>query len=306
MDRSLVVIYDIDSRRSVLIDSGYSESPELIDLMKSRGRRVSACLCTHFHVDHMGNNGLLQKVYGAKIYASELEIEVQKKRYESDEGSSFEWMDRDKYFFGESGKYRTKPVAEDQREVNVDGARFTVEKLYGHSPAHLGFATPDGVLHVGDAFMTDRVLRHSKVPYELNITKTLDTLEKIRHMDYPYFAASHMGIVEQKDIGRVIGANIDYHESMLSYIESRLGRSWENMQTFIMEIIENRGVNIKRSSNIGWIPAAVRSYIDHLALKGKVVFGNEDGEKIRPVSTEDILVKQKEALSAYSVYLRRA
>ena len=80
MDRSLVVISDVTGRKCVLIDSGYSEAPDLLDFLKSRGRRPAAVLCTHFHVDHMGNNGLLQREAGSKIYAAALEIEVQRSR----------------------------------------------------------------------------------------------------------------------------------------------------------------------------------------------------------------------------------
>lgn len=302
MDRSLVVISDTTGRECVLIDSGYSEAPDLLDFLKSRGRRPAAVLCTHFHVDHMGNNGLLQREAGSKIYAAALEIEVQRSRYESDEGSSFKWMDRDKYFFGESGKYKTRPVAPGQKSVQIGGASFLVEELFGHSPAHLGFATPDGVLHVGDAIMTDRVLRHSKVPYELNITKTLETLEKMRHLDYPLFAASHMGIIERRDIGGVITANIDYHLDMLDYIEKNLDSGWENMDMVIREIIEGRGVNIARSGNIGWIPSAVRSYIDHLVREGRAEMRSAD-------SGAAALGKQprtEELLSAYNMMLRRS
>lgn len=310
MDSSLVVICDTNDRECVLIDSGFSESPELLDLLKSRGKRAAAVLCTHFHVDHMGNNGLLQREHGAKIYASAREIEVQKERFENDGSFSFEWMSRERYFFGASGKYRSKAVTEDQRTVRAGGASFRVEKLYGHSPAQLGFATPDGVLHIGDAFMTDRVLRHSKVPYELNITRTLRTLEKIKHMDYPFYAASHMGIVERKDLAEAVDANISYHESMLDYIESRLGREWVNMDTFIMEIIDSRGVNIKKSSNMGWLPSAVKSYIDHLIRVGRIVTsGDQASENARASgeSSQSRYPKKTEGLlSGYNVLMRKA
>lgn len=309
MDSSLVVICDTNDRECVLIDSGYSESPELLELLESRGKRAGAVLCTHFHVDHMGNNGLLQKKHGAKIYASAREIEVQKERFENDGSFSFEWMSRERYFYGASGRYVSKAVAEDQKTVRAGGAVFKVEKLYGHSPAHLGFATPDGVLHVGDAFMTDRVLRHSKVPYELNITRTLHTLEKIKRMDYPYYAASHRGIVERKDILDVVDANISYHESMLDYIENLLGSDWVNMDTFILEIIANRGVNIKKSTNMGWLPSAVKSYIDHLIREGRVItsgdsiseyarLGGAGSERRHPKKTEGLL-------SGYNVLMRK-
>ena len=150
--------------------------------------------------------------------------------------------------------------------------------------------------------MTDRVLRHSKVPYELNITKTLETLEKMRHLDYPLFAASHMGIIERRDIGGVITANIDYHLDMLDYIEKNLDSGWENMDMVIREIIEGRGVNIARSGNIGWIPSAVRSYIDHLVREGRAEMRSAD-------SGAAALGKQprtEELLSAYNMMLRRS
>lgn len=271
LDQSLVVTYDINDRETVIIDSGYRERPELIKWARGNGKEIKAVLCTHFHVDHMGNNGLLQREMGTEIFASAREYEVQQTRFNSDDPISFKWMDREKYFFGASGRFDTVVLPPDQREIIISGCRFKVEPLLGHSPGHIGFATPDGILHIGDAFMSDMVLRHSKVPYELNITETLKTLERVKYMGYKYYAASHRAVIPEKDIAKTLDDNIDYHNNMLDQIERRLN-GWQRMDRFIMEVIENRGVQIKNTRSIGWLPVAVRSYIEHLIREGRVVY----------------------------------
>ena len=280
MDQSVVVTYDLSDKEMVLIDSGYRQHDDLIQWARDRGKRIRAVLCTHFHIDHMGNNGLLQREMGAEIFASEREYQVQQERFGSNDQISFDWMDREKYFFGDSGRFDTIVVAPDQNEVDIEGTMFRVEGLPGHSPGHIGFSTPDGVLHIGDAFMSDIVLRHSKVPYEYNITDTLTTLERVKKMNYDYYAASHRSIIGKDDIARVIDDNIAYHNDMLDEIERRLN-GWQSMDRFVMEVIENRGVQIKTTRSIGWLPVAVRSYIEHLIREGRVIYksGNlTDGE----------------------------
>ena len=280
MDQSVVVTYDLSDKEMVLIDSGYRQHDDLLQWARDRGKRIRAVLCTHFHIDHMGNNGLLQREMGTEIFASEREYQVQQERFGSNDQISFDWMDREKYFFGDSGRFDTTVVTPEQREIVIDGRVFRAEDLPGHSPGHLGFATPDGILHIGDAFMSDIVLRHSKVPYEFNITDTLATLERVKRMSYDYYAASHRSIITESDIARVIDDNIAYHNDMLDEIERRLN-GWQRMDRFVMEVIENRGVQVKTTRSIGWLPVAVRSYIEHLIREERVIYkaGNlTDGE----------------------------
>jgi hypothetical protein len=218
----------------------------------------------------MGNNGLLQREMGSRIFASRRDIMIQKLRYESDDPISFKWMSKEKYHFGDSGKFDPTPIEPDEERVSILGTEFKIERLDGHSPDHLGFATPDGVLHIGDALMSDMVLKKSKVPYEFDITKTLKTLERIKHMDYKYFAASHKAVIPKEQIATIADANIDYHRDMLGEIARRLN-GWQQAERFIKEAISNRGVNLRVTKSSGWLPLAVRSYIAHLVGEGIVV-----------------------------------
>lgn len=274
MEQSLVLLHDISDKETVLIDSGYFESPELLELLKARGKTVPAVLCTHLHVDHDGNNGLMQRKFGAKIYIGKGEKKVHDERYNSDVEVPFSWMSREQYFFGDSGKYDMTVIEDDVHEVKVGETVFSVERLPGHSPDHLGFGTPDGILMVADAVMTDSVLRKSKIPYELNITKAIKTLEMIPDLGYEQYAASHMGMITCEDIKRVCDDNLKLHNGMLMEIERRLN-GWQNLDKFVNETIANRGVHMRLTRNRGWIPAAICSYIDHLIREGRVVMSRE-------------------------------
>lgn len=293
MDQSLVVTYDLDDRRTVLIDSGYRECPELISWSRNRGREIAAVLCTHLHVDHMGNNGLIQRKMKADIHVSRREYQVQQARFRSDDAISFEWMGREKYFFGDSGMYETTIIEPDQKSVRIGDAEFIIEDLSGHSPGHIGFATPDGVLHIGDAFMSDIVLRHSKLPYEYDITKTLETLKRIKIMDHPYYVASHRAVIPAESIRETVDANIAYHEKMLDEILQRLN-GWQRMDRFILEVIANRGIEIRRSRSSVWLPVAVRSYIEHMIRDGRIETRRES------------LMGEGRALPKDEVYIKRS
>ncbi|MBQ9179180.1 MAG: MBL fold metallo-hydrolase, partial [Firmicutes bacterium] len=278
LEQSLCVLHDISDKETVLIDSGYFTSPELLELLKARGKRVPAVLCTHLHVDHIGNNGLLQRTFGSKIYVARKEKEIMEQRLNHQGAVPFKWMEPEKYFFGDSGICRITAINDKDKAIKIGGAEFKIERLSGHSPDHLGFATPDGVLHIGDSMMTDMVLKKSKIPYEFNITSALETLERFKVMDYPYFAASHMDVVLKQDMPKIAGENIAFHNKVLDEMEKNLD-VWKEQERFIEETITGRGVHIRLTRNSGWLPSAIRSYLGHLIRQGRITRKTENGKK---------------------------
>ena len=52
-----------------------------------------------------------------------------------------------------------------QSRIQIDDAVFQLISLPGHSVGHTGVVTPDGICCIGDAIVSEDVLRVSKMPY---------------------------------------------------------------------------------------------------------------------------------------------
>ena len=78
----IIPVVQISRHEVVLIDSGESETPEMIPMLKEQGLRVRAVLHTHLHTDHMANDKLLIRNFGTQVYAHPEEIwRVQSREY---------------------------------------------------------------------------------------------------------------------------------------------------------------------------------------------------------------------------------
>jgi hypothetical protein len=61
---------------------------------------------------------------------------------------------------------------------------------------HNSYITPDGVCYGGDALLCGHALTVSKLPYALNVRKSLETIEQFRTLDCPCMILAHKGVVE--------------------------------------------------------------------------------------------------------------
>ena len=192
---ALIPTYILNEKEVVFIDSGVHYDPGLISFIRAIGVSVYAVLQTHLHEDHCANNRIMISRFGTRIFAHPAEIEVVR----SVENMHESWFvsqpeTADKYL--RSYRYPIEPVDMDRKEIVLRGTTFRVEPLYGHSQGHLGFVTPDNVLCTGDALLSPKMARFSKMPFFDNIAQAMDSMRKIAEMDYPYYALAHMEIIQ--------------------------------------------------------------------------------------------------------------
>ena len=120
----------MDGNSAILIDTGSEEKASLLTLLESHHLTPRAIINTHLHIDHIGCNKLLQEKFECPAYCPIEEIE--------------------------DARYDAGVVS-----PNTPDGPCTTIPLPGHSVAHQGVVTPDGVCFVGDAIMSVR----SKLPY---------------------------------------------------------------------------------------------------------------------------------------------
>ena len=151
---ALLPVYKLTDRDVVLIDTGYAKLDRagLTALIDGSGWRLRAILCSHAHFDHTGNVRYLQERYGAKAAISLIEagISVNPDSYRANYVALTYGKSRE--LFLEECFTADRVIFPQEDHIDVDGARFGVLSLPGHSAGQLGFVTPDGLslIHISE------------------------------------------------------------------------------------------------------------------------------------------------------------
>ena len=184
---ALLPVYKLNDRDVVLIDTGYAKLDRagLTALIDGSGWRLRAILCSHAHFDHTGNVRYLQERYGAKAAISLIEagISVNPDSYRANYVALTYGKSRE--LFLEECFTADRVIFPQEDHIDVDGARFGVLSLPGHSAGQLGFVTPDGAAYVGDCLIDQHEIDAAKLPTSMFIARDLDSKAALRATDYP-------------------------------------------------------------------------------------------------------------------------
>lgn len=203
----LIPTYTLPDNELILVDSGLREDPELLEFLSERKLRVYAVLQTHLHIDHVANNKTFYRLFGTRIFATEKEIS----RINTGTGLMREWnIQTSLHQDGYTGDYEYpfEIISEDTQEIVLRDTPFRVVPLPGHSLGHIGFATPDNVLCIGDAILSPFMVHHAKLPYFEDIRASIDSMRRIGASHYAWYTLAHMEAVAGRDMPGLIRENI--------------------------------------------------------------------------------------------------
>ena len=196
-----------------LIDTGYAKLDRagLTALIDGSGWRLRAILCSHAHFDHTGNVRYLQERYGAKAAISLIEagISVNPDSYRANYVALTYGKSRE--LFLEECFTADRVIFPQEDHIDVDGARFGVLSLPGHSAGQLGFVTPDGAAYLGDCLIDQHEIDAAKLPTSMFIAKDLDSKTALRATDYPAYIIAHKQVVtDRAELSALIDSNIAF------------------------------------------------------------------------------------------------
>ncbi len=257
VDESLIGIYHLQSGGIVLIDAGALESEELVAEIMARGLEVKAILLSHLHFDHISTAGLLWEQFHMPCYAHYLE-------------------EREKEF-----PTRWFPVTKlnDTDPIYVDGERFELLYTPGHTKGHLAFVTPDGVCCVGDAFMSHKPLRASKIPFFEDVDESIKSMELIRQTKCRAYLLCHEAVIAPEEVDALIDENIEKELELYRMIKDYVNHPMdvEEMVTGFMQLC---GIRNKFILQFEGYRGTVKSRCRCLAFAGELEF---DGKTVKPV-----------------------
>lgn len=266
---ALLPVYKLTDRDVVLIDTGYAKLDRagLTSLIDANGWRLRAILCSHAHFDHTGNVRYLQQRYGAPAAISLIEagISVNPDSYRANYVALTYGKSRE--IFLEECFTADRVIFPQDDHIDIDGARFGVLSLPGHSAGHIGFVTPDGAAYVGDCLIDQHEIDAAKLPTSMFIARDLESKESLRALRCPAYIIAHKQVLT--DIGPLIDRNLafilDKGQEVLDCLED--GMSFDQ---WIYTFCKKENVRTHNEFKFSVVERNFANFVDWLADEGRI------------------------------------
>lgn len=271
-----IPLFRLGGGRAVLIDSGLAvpDGPGILSLLRREGLTAAAVLTSHAHIDHTGNHSLLQREHGARLWMS---------LFDAAASSNAMGM---KALFANTSYHGTEEYAAsmlcradeiiwpEDTHVTVEGADFTVLRLPGHAPEHLGFVTPDGAAYLGDTLMSEQVLAAVRIPYCTCCELDLQSKRAAAELPYDCCIIAHNGV--RGDVRALAQANID---ALLEKVEVTAAQAdrWLSMEELVARAAAAMGMAGDSVYRIKVAERNIRTFAEHLMDTGRLAQRARDG-----------------------------
>ncbi|MDD2495868.1 MAG: MBL fold metallo-hydrolase [Tissierellia bacterium] len=241
---SFIPFYKINENDIIMLDSGlYDIETKIIkDILINYNFNVKAVVCSHAHVDHVGNNSWLKEQYNAEIIMPEYESFIFESIYNI-KSYLYKTHIRDMEKIYTPMLFKTdRKISADSEYIVVCGKKFQIVQLHGHSYYHLGIITPDNVFYVGDSLMSKEVIIESKMSYIADIRKDIESKEKIRQIKCDKYILAHKGVYDEID--EIIDANLSFIEEQVQFVIDIIRKKPMTFEEVCSEVF--MGLNIRK------------------------------------------------------------
>lgn len=196
---TLVTLYRLGNGRCILIDSGRSfEQEEMFQALELAGLIPVGVMSTHLHSDHTGNNAWLKKTYDCLTALPEGEARPTLFPTAVKEYLYFYTPQMALDIQGGNLAQPDRLIPRDAELFNFCDVTFRIVHTPGHTSDHIAIITPDNVCHVGDALISNELMR-AKMPYALSIQQMLKSAQLLGSLNCNSYIVSHRGIHTEID-----------------------------------------------------------------------------------------------------------
>ena len=224
-DWQLIPFYRVGEHQCILLDTGMVSQREALEAALQQAELTPiGILGSHAHTDHSPNHHYFQQKYQIPVMLSVGEAGLCATRLNL---KAYFYMLSPRQAGIEGDVAQMELIADevitpDETEVSFCGVDFGIVHTPGHSPDHISIRTPDDVLYLGDALLTDGELKDAKLPYFFSHRDAIASMEKLRDEKAELYLAAHRGTLT--DLDPVIDENIalieDRDRQVLELIDS--------------------------------------------------------------------------------------
>lgn len=264
-----IPFYKINDKEIIMLDSGWAagEREGIDNILEENNFKVTCIICTHAHIDHVGNNAhfkekynclIAMSAYGALICNSPSNLKLY---YNSQTLSDVI------EHFGSMLCKTDIMIFDTQNRINVCGIEFKILHTPGHSPDHISIITPDDVAYLGDALISYEVMAGAKMPYAYILKEDLKTKEKLYNLKCSKYVVAHKGTYS--DITELIRDNIDFYKIRAEKIYNIINDSM-TLEDILKACIKEFNIPVKTIHKYSLIERMLRSYIEYLTEEEKI------------------------------------
>ncbi len=271
-----IPFYKINEEEIILLDSGWAQGERkgIEELLEKNNYKVAGILCSHAHIDHIGNNTYFKRKYNCTIAMSAYEALVCSSAVNLKVYYSSQTLSVVAEHFGHMVCETDIMILDNQDQINVCGIKFRIVHTPGHSPAHICIITPDDVAYLGDALISYEVMKGAKMAYAFILREDLKSKAKLYALKCSRYIVAHKGMY--KDITKLISDNIDYYEDRASKINALIEGAM-TMEDIFKATIKKFDIHVKSTYRYAVIERMLRSYVEYLNETGSIELNIEDG-----------------------------
>lgn len=270
-----IPFYKINEKDIVMIDTGLAEGErrELDKLLEKNSFNIVGIICSHAHIDHIGNVGYFKEKYRCKVAMPETEAFIcsnlinLKMYYYSQ--SLYEMEEH----FGHMVCNVDIPIKQKEYSVNISGNSFKIFHTPGHSAAHICITTPDDVSYLGDTLISYEVMNGAKMPYAFILKEDLKSKQKLHRLKSSKYIVAHKGIYN--DITGLIDDNINFYKDRANKIYELIDKPMTT-EDIIKKVVKEWEIGIRNTRKYNIIERILKSYIEYLSETKRVEIILED------------------------------
>ncbi len=271
-----IPFYKINDEEIIMLDSGWmaGEREGIEELLEKNNLKVAAIICSHAHIDHIGNNTYLKNKYNCIIAMPAYEALVCSSAVNLKVYYSSQTLTDVEERFGHMICETDIMILDDQDKIYVCCTKFKIVHTPGHSPAHICIITPDDVAYLGDALISYEVMEGAKMPYAFILREDLKSKAKLYDLKCSKYIVAHKGMYN--DITKLITDNIDFYkkraERVYEVIEGAM-----TMEDIMKAVIKSFRIHVNTIHKYSLIERMLRSYVEYLKETERIGLIMENG-----------------------------
>lgn len=271
-----IPFYKINDREIIMLDSGWAEGERggIDELLEKNNFKVVAIICSHAHIDHVGNNAHLKKKYNCLIVMPAYEALICSSIVNLKVYYSSQTLSEVTEHFGHMIFETDIMIWDEDERVHVCGIDFKITHTPGHSPAHICITTPDDVAYLGDALISYEVMKGAKMPYAYILKEDLNSKTKLYNLKSSKYVVAHKGMYD--DITKLITDNIDFYKHRAERVYAVIEYAM-TMDDILKAVIEKFNIRVSSRYKYTVLERMLKSYVEYLNETGSIELRFEDG-----------------------------
>lgn len=271
-----IPFYKINDEDIIMMDTGWKvgEREGIEELLEKNNYKVVGIICSHAHIDHIGNNSYLKNKYNCIIAMPAYEALVCSSTVNLKVYYSTRTLSNVTEHFGHMVCETDIMISDNQDKIYVCGIKFKILHTPGHSPAHICITTPDNIAYVGDALISYEVMKGAKMPYAFILKEDLKSKTKLLDLKCSKYVVAHKGMYD--DITKLINDNIDFYKNRAERIYDAIDSAM-TIEDIMKSVIKSFNIHVKTVDKYALIERMLRSYVEYLNETGRIELIMEDG-----------------------------